>query len=76
MQIKTLKEQVELLFDIIYDDNLTRQEALDFLSDGDSLARWSITNQDAVEIVYDSISDDGEDDFYHQRTSADQEANR
>ena len=76
MKDKTLREQVQLLFDIIEDDKMSRYYALDFLSDGDSLARWGITNQNAVEIVYDSIADDGEDDFYHQRACADMEANR
>ena len=61
---KTLREQVRLLLDIIQDDNMTRQAALDFLSDGDALARWGITNQNAIEIVYDSVADDGEDDYY------------
>ena len=75
MQTKTLREQVRLLLDIVQDDNMDAQEALDFLSDGEALARWGITNQDAVEIVFDSIADD-DDDFYDMRSCADMEANR
>ena len=76
MDTKTLREQVRLLFDIIQDDNMDVQEALDFLDNRESLTRWGITDQNAVEIVYGSIADDGEDDFYHQRACADMEANR
>lgn len=64
MKTKTLKDQVRLLLDIIQDDNMDLQEALDFLENREALARWGITNQDAIDIVYDSVADDGEDDYY------------
>jgi len=76
MKTRTLREQVQLLLEIIQDDNMQAQEALDFLSDGDALARWGITDQDAVEIVYESIADSADDDFYHQRACADMGANQ
>ena len=57
---KTLREQVRLLLDIIQDDNMDLQEALDFLANREALARWGITNQNAIEIVYDSVADDGD----------------
>ena len=75
MKAKILREQVQRLFEIIDEDNLTRQEALDFLCDGEALAMCGITSRGAVDVVYDCIADD-DDDFYHQRACADMEANR